>query len=81
MAGQPLTDLVTEVSEEITIMQSATALIGGFSQRLADAVAAALAAGASAEELAPLTALKDELDSTGNALAGAVQANTPAASQ
>jgi len=79
MAGQPLVDLVDEVSEEITIMKSATTLISGFGQRLADAVAAALANGATAEELAPLTDLKAELDSTGNDLAAAVSANTPSA--
>ncbi len=79
MAGQPLTDLVTEVGEEITIMKSASALIRGFGQRLADAVAEALANGATPEELVPLTDLKAELDSTGNDLASAVSENTPSA--
>jgi hypothetical protein len=79
MAGQPLTDLVDEVSEEITIMKSASVLIRGFNQRLTDAVAAALANGATEAELAPLTDLKAELDTTGNDLASAVSENTPSA--
>lgn len=76
MAGQPLNDLVTEVGEATTVMKSAAALIRGFKTRMDAAVAEALANGASAEELEPLTALSAELDATGNDLAAAVEENT-----
>ncbi len=78
MAGQPLTDLVTEVTDDETVMDSATTLINGFQTRLDAAVAAALAGGATAAELAPLTALSAELKAKKDALAAAVIANTPA---
>lgn len=64
--AQDISELETEVSEEVTIMASATALINGFAARLADA-------GVDPEKLA---ALKADLDSNGSALAAAVEANT-----
>lgn len=72
-------DLVTEVSEEVTIMAKAKTLIDGFADRLKAAVDASLANGATAEQLVPLTKLKSDLDSSGNDLAASVAANTPAA--
>ena len=77
MANPVLGSLTTEVGEATTIMASATALIGGFQSRLEAAVAAALANGASEAELQPLNDLVSALDREGNALAAAVQANTP----
>lgn len=79
MANPVIGTLTTEVSEATTIMQSATVLINGFQQRLTDAVNAALANGATEAELQPLNDLVSALDTEGNALAAAVQANTPQA--
>ncbi len=75
MAGQPLVDLVSEVNETVGVIDSAVALINGFAARLATAVADALANGATPDELAPLTALKDQLAAEKAALAAAVAAN------
>ncbi len=79
MSNPVIGELVTEVSEEVTIMKSAQTLIEGFVTRLDDAVKAALENGATAAELEPLASLKSDLDSNGNALAAAVAANTPVA--
>jgi hypothetical protein len=76
MANPVIGELVQEVSETTTIMESATVLINGFRDRLAAGIAAALANGATAAELEPLTTMKTELDTKGNALAAAVEANT-----
>ena len=77
MAVKPIDDLVAAVAAEDTVIDSAIELINGFSQRLADGIAAALAGGATAEELAPLTALKTDVDAKAAALSAAVTANTP----
>lgn len=69
--------LVTTVAALDTVVDSAVALINGFSQRLTDAINAALAGGATAAELAPLTALNTDLQNKKQALADAVAANTP----
>lgn len=65
---QDISELETEVSEEVTIMASATALINGFKARLEDA----------GVDPAKLAALKADLDTNGTALAAAVSENTPA---
>jgi hypothetical protein len=78
MPNPVLGTLTAEVSEEVTIMASARALIEGFQSRLEAAVAAAIANGATETELQPLNDLVTALDTEGNALAAAVQANTPA---
>jgi len=72
-------NLVTEVSEEVTIMASATTLINGFQARVDAAVNAAIAGGATAAQLQVLTQLQSDLNANGDALAAAVQANTPTA--
>jgi len=71
--------LVADVAAEDTVVDSAIALINGFSKRLSDGIAAALAGGATAAELAPLTALDTDLKAKTQALADAVKQNTPAA--
>lgn len=63
---QDISELETEVSEEVGIMQSATVLINGFRARLEDA----------GVDPAKLAALKADLDSNGNALAQAVADNS-----
>jgi hypothetical protein len=64
--AQDITALETEVSETVGIMESATALINGFADRLRDAGA----------DPAKLAQLQSDLDTNGNALAAAVAANT-----
>jgi hypothetical protein len=67
--AQEITELETEVSEEVTVMDSATKLVNGFADRLRDA----------GVDPAKLAKLQSDLDTSGNALAAAVAANTPAA--
>jgi len=82
MANPIIGELTTEVSETVGVMQSATVLIEGIGARVQAAVDAAIANGATAEELAPVSQLVADLDTTGNALAAAVAANQgPSASR
>lgn len=76
MSSPILAALEAEVTEATTVMASATALINGFAARVQTAVDAALANGATAEELAPVQAEIDALNAAGEALASAVVANT-----
>ena len=79
MANPILEQLKAEVTEDVTIMGSATKLINGFAARLQEAVNAALANGATAEELAPVTDELAALNAGSDELAAAIQANTPSA--
>lgn len=74
-----LDNLATEVTDDVTVMGSATTLINGFAARVQAAVDAALANGATAEQLAPVQAEVDALNASKTQLAAAVSANTPAA--
>jgi len=74
-----LTDLDAQVTKSTTVMASAVALIRGISARIAAAIAAALANGATAEELAPVQAEADALSASADELAAAVSENTPSA--
>lgn len=65
--AQDITDLETEVAEDVTVMGSAEKLINGFAARLADA----------GVDPAKLAKLRSDLDASGSALAAAVAANTP----
>lgn len=76
MSSPILAALEAEVTEATTVMASATALINGFAARVQAAVDAAIANGATAEELAPVQAEIDALNAAGEALASAVVANT-----
>jgi hypothetical protein len=75
MASQILADLTTSVGNARGAMQSATILIDGFQAKLDAAVAAAIANGATAEELAPLTELSAALEADSQALSAAVAKN------
>jgi D-aminopeptidase len=75
MAHPILPVLIDEVQQTKGVMASATTLISGFGAKLEAAIAAALAAGASAAELEPLTQLEAELETERTALAAAVAAN------
>lgn len=67
--AQDISELETEVSETVGVMQSAKALIDGFKARLDDA----------GVDPAKLEALRSDLDSNSSSLAEAVAANTPEA--
>lgn len=67
--------LVTDVTNAKGAMESATVLLNGFQARLDAAVAAALANGATAEELQPLSDLSASFEADTAALAAAVAAN------
>lgn len=70
--------LAAEVTNDVTVMGSATILINGFAARTQAAIDAALANGATAEQLAPVQAEVDALKAGSADLATAVAANTPA---
>lgn len=70
-----LDDLATQVTAAVGAMNSATTLIGGFAARVQAAVTAAIANGATAEQLAPVQAEVDNLNTAQTALAAAVAAN------
>lgn len=80
MPTQPiLDDLASTVTDAVTVMQSAELLIDGFAARQQAAVDAAIANGATAEQLAPVQAEVDALKAEKTKLATAVAAGTPAA--
>lgn len=74
---QVLDDLAAEITNDVTVMGSATTLINGIAARIQAAVDAALAGGATAEQLAPVQAEVDSLRSASADLSAAVAANTP----
>lgn len=81
MPSQILTDIDAAVTKATTVQASAAALIRGFRTKMQEAVDAALANGATAEELAPFGDLDDALNTSSSDLEAAVSENTPAANQ
>lgn len=75
MAAAIIQQLVDDVNELKGVVPSAVALINGIGAKIAAAVQEALANGATAAELEPLTALSTEIDAQTAALAAAVAAN------
>lgn len=71
-----LTDMATAVTNATTVMGSAKVLLDGFAARLQAAIDAALANGATAEELAPVQGEVDALNASSADLSAAVVANT-----
>lgn len=78
MAVASIDQLVKDVEAQKTVVKSAVDLINGFQSRLDQAIKDALAGGATAAELVPLTTLSADIKSHNQQLADAVQANTPA---
>ena len=74
---QDLLDIITAAD---TVIDGATAFANGVPALLAAAAAAALANGATADQLKPVTDLSLQLQSKAATLAAAVVTNTPAAS-
>lgn len=76
MANPVIDTVITEMTNATTVEDSAIAFINGVPQLIADAVAKALANGATQEELAPLTDLGTTLQAKSDALQAALTANT-----
>ena len=74
-----IADLTADVEGMVGTVNSAILLINGISDRVAAAVAAALAAGATTEQLEAIDGLGRDLRDSAEGLATAVAANTPAA--
>ncbi len=74
-----LKPLIDEITQADTVIDSAVVFITGVPKLIADAVAAALANGATAAELKPLTDLGDTLKAKAQNLQDAMTANTPPA--
>ena len=75
MPNENLDNLVNEVSQTTTVQQSAVTLLNGLKSRLDAAIAELAALGI---DNATLNALSTDLDTSTNALADAITANTPA---
>lgn len=76
MANTTLDALAAQVTATTDVEDSAIALINGIAARIQAAVDAAIAGGASAADLAPVTDEIAALKAKTDALAAAVQANT-----
>ncbi len=72
-----LDKLKAEVADDVTVMASATTLINGIAARVQTAVDAALANGATADQLKPVTDEINMLHKGSADLSAAVLANTP----
>jgi len=79
MANPVLDALAAQVKANTDAEDSATLLINGIAARIQAAVDAAIANGATAEELVPVTDEVAALKKSADALSAAVVANTPAA--
>lgn len=79
MANPSLDALSAQITKATDVETSAEALITGISTRIADAVAAAVQNGATAEQLKPVSDLGTALDAESDKLQAAITANTPAA--
>lgn len=75
MPNPVLADLAAEVERTKTVEASAVALINGIAARITAAVAAAIANGATAAELQPVTDEVTALKAANDSLADAVAAN------
>lgn len=75
MTSPVLGNLTTAVNDTVGVMQSAEVALNGVAQKVQDAVSAALANGATADELAPVQLVVDALVAEKNNLANAVAAN------
>ncbi len=79
MANQVLTDLANQVKANTDAEGSAVIVLNGIAGRVAAAVEAAIANGATAEELKPVADEVTALKSSSDALSAAIVASTPAA--
>ncbi len=77
MPSPILASLTSAVENTVTVEASAVTLLNGIADRVQAAVSAALANGATADELAPVQTEVDTLKAQTDTLAAAVTANTP----
>lgn len=75
--SQTVDSLVATVTAATTVLDSAAVYIGGVPGLISDAVSKALANGATAAELAPLTDLAATMKTKSDAVLSAIAANTP----
>lgn len=76
-AQQQIDDLTSKITKATTVETSAKTLIDGIQALITAAVAAAIANGATADQLQPVSDLADILDTESDALQASVTANTP----
>lgn len=76
--SQAVDDVIAQVSKTNTVLDSAVVFVKGVPGLIDAAVKEALAKGATAAELLPLTNLSGELKAKSDALEAALTANTPA---
>lgn len=79
MAPQVIDDLVAQATVNESVEDSAVIVLNGLQARIDAAVQAALAGGATADQLAPVAQISADLKAHADALAAAVAANTPSA--
>ena len=72
-----ITTLTADVAAQATVITSAETLLSGISTTIANAVAQALAAGATPEQLSALTAASKAIEAQTSGLAAAVAAAGP----
>lgn len=77
MANPTVDAVIAQVAATDTVIDSAIKLITGFHDIIAKAVADAVAGGATAAELMPVTDALNDIKNKTNELSTAVQANTP----
>lgn len=77
MAHPAIGNVTADVTQAVTVQRSAIVLVNGIAGRIDAARKEALANGATAEELQPLSDLSDGLEASSNELAAAVLAQTP----
>lgn len=76
MTQEEIEALRAEIEETKGVQQSAIVALNGIAGRIQSGIDAALAGGATAEQLAPLLATKEALDASNADLAAAVAANS-----
>jgi hypothetical protein len=79
MSNPTIDALIAQIEATKQVEASATVLINGFAARIQTAVDTALAGGASAADLAPITDELTAIKAATDDLSAAVVANTPAA--
>lgn len=79
MANKTLDDLAAQVAASTAVEAAAVQLVNGIAGRVQAAVDAAVAGGASADDLKPVQDEVTALKASADALSAAVVANTPAA--
>ena len=75
-----MAQLKADVAQQTTVIASATAAFQGLAAQLIAAEEAAITAGASADQIAGLTSVRQAMEANTAALSAAIPANTPAAS-